>query len=218
MSVVTNFLAALPVLSPPESSTTLPVMEQFYTIQGEGFNTGRAAYFIRLGGCDVGCVWCDVKESWDADAHPRLTVADLVAAASQYPGRHVVITGGEPLMHDCGPLTRALQAAGFQTWLETSGAHPLSGNWDWICVSPKKFKAPRPDVLAYADELKVIVFNDSDFAWAEEHAALVPPTTRLYLQPEWSRAARLTPALIDYVKANPRWQVSLQTHKYLNIP
>ena len=193
-------------------------MEQFYTIQGEGFNTGRAAYFIRLGGCDVGCVWCDVKESWDAAAHPRLAVADLVAAASEHPGRNVVITGGEPLMHDCGPLTRALQAAGFQTWIETSGAHPLSGNWDWICLSPKKFKAPLPEVLAHADELKIIVFNDSDFKWAEEHADQVPATTRLYLQPEWSRAARMTPALIDYVKANPRWQVSLQTHKYLDIP
>jgi 7-carboxy-7-deazaguanine synthase len=196
----------------------LPVMEQFYTIQGEGFNTGRAAYFIRLGGCDVGCVWCDVKESWDADAHPRQAVADLVAAATQYPGRNVVITGGEPLMHNCLPLTKALQEAGFQTWIETSGAHPLSGNWDWICVSPKKFKAPLPEVLAHADELKIIVFNESDFKWAEEHAAQVPSTTRLYLQPEWSRAARMTPALIDYVKANPRWQVSLQTHKYLDIP
>ncbi len=196
----------------------LPVMEQFYTIQGEGFNTGRAAYFIRLGGCDVGCVWCDVKESWDADAHPRQTIAALVAAASAHPGRHVVVTGGEPLMHNCLPLTKALQEAGFKTWIETSGAHPLSGNWDWICVSPKKFKAPLPEVLAHADELKIIVFNESDFKWAEEHAALVPETTRLYLQPEWSRAARMTPALIDYVKANPRWQVSLQTHKYLDIP
>ena len=196
----------------------LPVMEQFYTIQGEGFNTGRAAYFIRLGGCDVGCVWCDVKESWDADAHPRQTIAALVAAASAHPGRHVVVTGGEPLMHNCLPLTKALQEAGFKTWIETSGAHPLSGNWDWICVSPKKFKAPLPEVLAHADELKIIVFNESDFKWAEEHAALVPETTRLYLQPEWSRAARMTPALIEYVKANPRWQVSLQTHKYLDIP
>lgn len=200
------------------SGTVLPVMEQFYTIQGEGFNTGRAAYFIRLGGCDVGCVWCDVKESWDADAHPRQAVANLVAAASEFPGRNVVITGGEPLMHNCLPLTKALQQAGFKTWIETSGAHPLSGNWDWICVSPKKFKAPLPEVLAHADELKIIVFNESDFKWAEEHAALVPATTRLYLQPEWSRAARMTPALIDYVKANPRWQVSLQTHKYLDIP
>ena len=222
MSAVTDFLAALPILpaSPPAAvaGSILPVMEQFYTIQGEGFNTGRAAYFIRLGGCDVGCVWCDVKESWDADAHPRQAVASLVAAASEYPGRNVVITGGEPLMHNCLPLTKALQEAGFKTWIETSGAHPLSGNWDWICVSPKKFKAPLPEVLAHADELKIIVFNESDFKWAEEHAALVPATTRLYLQPEWSRAARMTPALIDYVKANPRWQVSLQTHKYLDIP
>lgn len=200
------------------SGLVLPVMEQFYTIQGEGFNTGRAAYFIRLGGCDVGCVWCDVKESWNAAAHPRQPVAALVAAAAQHPGRNVVVTGGEPLMHDCGPLTAALQAAGFQTWIETSGAHPLSGTWDWVCVSPKKFKAPRPDVLARADELKIIVFNDSDFRWAEEHAAQVPAGTRLYLQPEWGRAARMTPALIEYVKANPRWQVSLQTHKYLDIP
>jgi organic radical activating enzyme len=222
MSAVTDFLTHLPILAGGEPAavpgTVLPVMEQFYTIQGEGFNTGRAAYFIRLGGCDVGCVWCDVKESWDADAHPRQAVADLVAAASEYPGRHVVITGGEPLMHNCLPLTKALQEAGFKTWIETSGAHPLSGNWDWICVSPKKFKAPLPEVLAHADELKIIVFNESDFKWAEEHAALVPATTRLYLQPEWSRAARMTPALIDYVKANPRWQVSLQTHKYLDIP
>jgi 7-carboxy-7-deazaguanine synthase len=218
MSAVTDFLTALPILQGDTPASTLPVMEQFYTIQGEGFNTGRAAYFIRLGGCDVGCVWCDVKESWDADAHPRHGIPDLVAAASEYPGRSVVITGGEPLMPNCGPLTKALQTAGFQTWIETSGAHPLSGNWDWICVSPKKFKAPLPEVLAHADELKIIVFNDSDFAWAEEHAALVPATTRLYLQPEWSRAARMTPALIDYVKAHPRWQVSLQTHKYLDIP
>ncbi|MGI4760669.1 MAG: 7-carboxy-7-deazaguanine synthase QueE [Janthinobacterium lividum] len=218
MSVVSDLLAHLPIIQAPAATSMLPVMEQFYTIQGEGFNTGRAAYFIRLGGCDVGCVWCDVKESWDADAHPRQTIDALVAAASEYPGRHVVITGGEPLMHNCLPLTKALQEAGFKTWIETSGAHPLSGNWDWICVSPKKFKAPLPEVLAHADELKIIVFNESDFKWAEEHAALVPATTRLYLQPEWSRAARMTPALIDYVKANPRWQVSLQTHKYLDIP
>jgi organic radical activating enzyme len=222
MSAVTDFLTHLPLLVGGEPAAlpgaVLPVMEQFYTIQGEGFNTGRAAYFIRLGGCDVGCVWCDVKESWDAEAHPRQAVADLVSAASEYPGRNVVITGGEPLMHNCLPLTKALQEAGFKTWIETSGAHPLSGNWDWICVSPKKFKAPLPEVLAHADELKIIVFNESDFKWAEEHATLVPATTRLYLQPEWSRAARMTPALIDYVKANPRWQVSLQTHKYLDIP
>lgn len=193
-------------------------MEQFYTIQGEGFNTGRAAYFIRLGGCDVGCVWCDVKESWDANAHPRQSIDQLVAAVLEYPGRDVVVTGGEPLMHHLEPLTAALQAAGCRTWLETSGAHPLSGTWDWICLSPKKFKAPLPEVLAAAHELKVVVYNRHDFPWAEEHAALVPATARLYLQPEWSRAAQMTPELVEYVKAHPRWQVSLQTHKYLDIP
>ena len=193
-------------------------MEHFYTIQGEGFNTGRAAYFLRLGGCDVGCVWCDVKESWDAGQHPRVALADMVAAVTAHPGRNVVVTGGEPLMHDLTALTAALQDAGCQTWIETSGAYPLSGRWDWVCVSPKKFKAPLPQVLAEADELKVVVFNNSDFKWAEEHAAQVGPKCRLYLQPEWSRAARLTPAIVDYVKQHPRWQVSLQTHKYLDIP
>jgi|SRR6476661_922612 len=201
-----------------DAGLLLPVMEQFYTIQGEGFNTGKAAYFIRLGGCDVGCHWCDVKESWDAEAHPRQTVAELVAAVLEHPGRNVVITGGEPLMHNLAPLTQALKAAGCSTWLETSGAYPLTGEWDWICLSPKKFKAPLQEVLSHAHELKVVVFNNSDFAWAEEHAAQVPAAARLYLQPEWSRAARVTPAIIDYVKLHPRWQVSLQTHKYLDIP
>ena len=200
------------------AATSLPVMEQFYTIQGEGFNTGRAAYFIRLGGCDVGCHWCDVKESWDAAAHPRQSIAGLVRAVLRHPGRDVVITGGEPLLHDLTALTAALRTAGCRTWLETSGAHPLTGCWDWICLSPKKFKVPRPDVLAAAHELKVVVYHKSDFAWAEEHAARVPASARLYLQPEWSRAATMTPALVDYVKQHPRWQVSLQTHKYLDIP
>lgn len=193
-------------------------MEQFYTIQGEGFNTGRAAYFIRLGGCDVGCVWCDVKESWPLDAHPRQSVPELVAAVTAEPGRNVVITGGEPLMHDLGPLTAAMRAAGCRTWIETSGAYPLSGTWDWICVSPKKFKAPLPAVLAAAHELKIVVFNKSDFAWAEQHAALVGPECRLYLQPEWSKATAMMPLIVDYVKAHPQWQVSLQTHKFLDIP
>ncbi|WP_246289530.1 7-carboxy-7-deazaguanine synthase QueE [Hymenobacter terrestris] len=193
-------------------------MEQFYTIQGEGYNTGRAAYFIRLGGCDVGCVWCDVKESWPLDAHPRHALTDLVTAVTAHPGRNVVVTGGEPLMHELGPLTAALQQAGCQTWIETSGAYPLSGNWNWICVSPKKFKAPLPSVLVAAHELKIVVFNKSDFAWAEEHAEQVGPDCRLYLQPEWSKAASMTPLIVEYVKANPHWQVSLQTHKYLDIP
>ena len=218
MSFSDVFLDLLPASASSVAAQSLPVMERFYTIQGEGANTGRAAYFIRLGGCDVGCVWCDVKDSWDADQHPRLQIADLVSDVLLYPGRNVVVTGGEPLMHDCHALTTALRASGCQTWLETSGAHPLSGHWDWICLSPKKFKAPRPDVLAAAHELKVIIFNDSDFTWAEEHAALVGPDCRLFLQPEWSRAARMMPALVDYVKVNPRWQVSLQTHKYLDIP
>ncbi|MBT2559089.1 7-carboxy-7-deazaguanine synthase QueE [Hymenobacter sp. ISL-91] len=208
----------LPLTPAIPAATSLPVMEQFYTIQGEGYNTGRAAYFIRLGGCDVGCVWCDVKESWPLDAHPRHALADLVSAVTAHPGRNVVVTGGEPLMHELGPLTAALQQAGCQTWIETSGAYPLSGNWNWICISPKKFKAPLPSVLAAAHELKIVVFNKSDFAWAEEHAAQVGPECRLYLQPEWSKAAAMTPLIVEYVKANPRWQVSLQTHKYLDIP
>lgn len=193
-------------------------MEQFYTIQGEGYNTGRAAYFVRLGGCDVGCVWCDVKESWDVNAHPRLPLTDIVAAVTAHPGRNVVVTGGEPLMHDLGPLTQALQAAGCRTWIETSGAYPLSGQWDWICVSPKKFKAPLPQVLAHAHELKIIVFNKSDFAWAEEHARQVGPECRLYLQPEWGKREQMMPLIVEYVKENPQWQVSLQTHKFLDIP
>lgn len=206
------------LVAPEAPAAALPLMEQFYTIQGEGYNTGRAACFVRLGGCDVGCVWCDVKESWDADAHPRVAVADIVTAATQYPGRNVVVTGGEPLMHDLVPLTQALHAAGCQTWIETSGAYALSGEWDWICVSPKKFKAPLPDVLAQAHELKIVVFNKSDFAWAEEHAAQVGPACRLYLQPEWSKREAMMPLIVDYVKAQPRWQVSLQTHKFLDIP
>ncbi|AII53987.1 hypothetical protein N008_18635 [Hymenobacter sp. APR13] len=199
-------------------AAALPLMEQFYTIQGEGYNTGRAAYFLRLGGCDVGCVWCDVKESWDADKHPRVAIADMVAAATAHAGRNVVITGGEPLMYELGPLTQALHAAGCQNWIETSGAYPLSGEWDWICVSPKKFKAPLPETLREAHELKIIIFNKSDFAWAEEHAAQVGPDCRLYLQPEWSKASQMMPLIVDYVKDNPRWQVSLQTHKFLDIP
>ncbi len=198
--------------------TTLPVMEHFYTIQGEGFHQGKAAYFIRLGGCDVGCVWCDVKESWDRDKHPRYEIAELVSFVTVTPAKLVVITGGEPLMHQLGPLTKALQAAGLQTNIETSGSHPLSGSWNWICLSPKKFKAPLPGILPHANELKVVVFNKSDFDWAEKYAALVSPECRLYLQPEWDKAAQVTPMIIDYVKSNPRWQMSLQIHKYINVP
>ena len=193
-------------------------MEAFYTLQGEGFHQGRAAYFIRLGGCDVGCVWCDVKESWDADAHPRISIEEIVAGAQQHPGRLAVITGGEPLMHDCSSLTDALYRAGFATHIETSGAWPLSGEWDWICLSPKKFKAPLPEILPLANELKVVIFNKTDFEWAEEYAARMSPNCRLFLQPEWSKSAVVTPLIIDYIKNNPQWEFSLQLHKYIHVP
>ncbi len=200
------------------SEQTLPVMESFYTLQGEGFHQGRAAYFIRLGGCDVGCFWCDVKESWDASKHPQKNISELVAEASAYPGRLVVITGGEPLMHPLDELTQALQQAGFETNIETSGSSPLSGSWNWICLSPKKFKAPLPGIVPLANELKVVIYNKHDFDWAETYAAEVNSNCRLYLQPEWEKAAEITPLIIDYIKANPRWELSLQVHKYIHVP
>jgi 7-carboxy-7-deazaguanine synthase len=199
-------------------TTALPVMEHFYTLQGEGFHQGKAAYFIRLGGCDVGCVWCDVKDSWDADAHPKMEITDMVATVKRTAAELVVITGGEPLMHDLNELTAALHAAGLKTNIETSGAHPLSGNWDWICLSPKKFKAPLPGILPFAHELKVVVFNRSDFDWAEQYAREVAPGCKLYLQPEWDKAKLVTPMIIEYIKANPKWELSLQIHKYINVP
>ncbi|WP_184173733.1 7-carboxy-7-deazaguanine synthase QueE [Rhabdobacter roseus] len=193
-------------------------MEAFYTLQGEGKQAGKAAYFIRLGGCDVGCHWCDVKESWDAQAHPRQGVAAIVAGALKYPGRMAVVTGGEPLMYDLGTLTKSLQEAGFQTNIETSGVYPVTGRWDWICFSPKKFKVPHPGIYEVAHELKVIIYNPSDFAFAEAHAARVAEGCALLLQPEWSRHERMLPQIIDYIKDNPKWQMSLQTHKYMDIP
>lgn len=201
-----------------KSTNELPVMEDFYTIQGEGFYQGHAAYFIRLGGCDVGCVWCDVKESWNVDAHPKVKVNDLVKKAKSSGGEIVVITGGEPAMHNLELLTDELQKVGLKTNIETSGAYLLTGNWDWVCLSPKKFKAPHPSVFDKADELKIIVYNNSDFDWAEEHAAKVRDTTELFLQPEWSKEKEMIPIIINYVKANPKWKVSLQIHKYMNIP
>jgi 7-carboxy-7-deazaguanine synthase len=202
----------------PEDGSQLPLMEEFYTIQGEGFHTGKAAYFIRLGGCDVGCHWCDVKESWDATLHPLTPIETIIQNAQKHPAKVVVVTGGEPLIYNLDPLTKGLQAVGIRTFMETSGAYPLSGQWDWICLSPKKFKGPRPDVIAAAGELKVIVFNRSDFEWAESFAKEVGPETKLYLQPEWSKAAQMTPLIVDYVMAHPEWEISLQTHKFLNIP
>lgn len=200
------------------TTTSLPVMEAFYTLQGEGYHQGRAAYFIRLGGCDVGCVWCDVKDSWDADKHPTISIESIVAEASKYPGRLAVITGGEPLLHNLDELTKALQDKGFETNIETSGSSPMSGHWNWICLSPKKFKAPVPANLPLANELKVVVFNKYDFDWAELHAAQVSSSCKLYLQPEWDKAAEITPQIVDYIKAHPQWELSLQTHKYINVP
>jgi len=202
----------------PEDGTLLPLMEEFYTIQGEGFHSGKAAYFIRLGGCDVGCHWCDVKESWDAELHPLTSADTIVKNASQYPAKAVVVTGGEPLIYNLDYLTAELQKLHIKTFIETSGAYPLSGSWDWICLSPKKFKAPRPDITPLAGELKVIVFNKSDLTWAEKYSELVSADCKLYLQPEWSKAKSVTPLIIEYVKTNPKWEISLQTHKYLNIP
>lgn len=200
--------------------SSLPVMESFYTLQGEGFHQGKAAYFIRLGGCDVECVWCDVKESWDANAHPLKTIVEIVTIAKQNSsiGALAVVTGGEPLMHDLTELTIALHEAGFKTNIETSGSHPLSGSWDWICLSPKKFKSPLPEILPMANELKVIIYNKSDFAWAEKFTAQVSAECKLYLQPEWDKAAVVTPLIIDYIKAHPKWELSLQIHKYINVP
>jgi 7-carboxy-7-deazaguanine synthase len=200
-----------------QQGTLLPLMEAFYTIQGEGYHTGKPAFFIRLGGCDVGCHWCDVKESWNANAHPPTPISEIVAQAVAY-SNTIVITGGEPLMWDMGPLTKALHAAGLRIHLETSGAYPLTGEWDWICLSPKKTMPPKPEWYAAAHELKVIVYNQNDFKWAEQHAEQVQPDCNRFLQPEWSRCEKLMPVLTDYVMQNPAWRVSLQTHKYMRIP
>jgi organic radical activating enzyme len=202
----------------PEDGTLLPLMEEFYTIQGEGYHTGKAAYFIRLGGCDVGCHWCDVKESWDASTHPLTPADTIIENAMKYPSKTVVITGGEPLIYNMDYLTEGLQKQGIKTFIETSGAYPISGKWDWICLSPKKFKAPQPQITLLAGELKIIVFNKSDFDWAEKYSETVSSECKLYLQPEWSKALEMTPLIVEYVKNNPKWEISLQTHKYLNIP
>lgn len=205
-------------LKSPPSSKELPLMEDFYTIQGEGFYQGRAAYFIRLAGCDVGCVWCDVKESWPAEAHPKVDVKEMAARAQKSGAVLVVVTGGEPSMYELSGLTYEIKTAGLRTHVETSGAYPLTGTWDWVCLSPKKFKIPHESVYQKADELKVIVFNKSDFDWAEKEAAKVSSSCRLYLQPEWSKEKEMLPLMIDYVKSHPRWTMSLQVHKYMNIP
>ncbi|MEX0812009.1 MAG: 7-carboxy-7-deazaguanine synthase QueE [Chitinophagales bacterium] len=200
------------------AAIALPVMEDFYTIQGEGYHTGKAAYFIRLAGCDVGCHWCDVKESWKAEEHPILSISEIINRAEQQASRLAVITGGEPLMYNMDVLCAALHKKGFSIHIETSGAHPLTGKWDWICLSPKKFKAPRPEIIQKANELKIIIFNKSDFEWAEKYAEIVNKNCILTLQPEWSMRKKVSASIVEYVKQNPRWNISLQTHKYLQIP
>ncbi|WP_298391486.1 7-carboxy-7-deazaguanine synthase QueE [Flavobacterium sp.] len=195
----------------------LPLMEEFYTIQGEGFHTGTAAYFIRIGGCDVGCHWCDVKESWNAELHPP-TATDLIVQNAKKYADTVVITGGEPLTWDMSLLTQKLKNQALKVHIETSGCYPVSGTWDWFCLSPKKNKLPVDDAYAIAHELKVIIYNKHDFIFAEEQAEKVNPSAILFLQPEWSKKEEMTPLIVEYVMNNPKWRVSLQTHKYLNIP
>ena len=200
------------------SGKYLPIMEEFYTIQGEGRKSGKAAYFIRIGGCDVGCHWCDVKESWDASLHPLEEVNGLIDRLKKIPSKDVVITVGEPTIYNLDYLCEVLHANGHQTFLETSGAHKFSGRWNWICLSPKKNLPPRPEVYSFAHELKIIVHTRSDFKWAELHASKVNKDCKLYLQPEWSKIEAVSPLIIDYVMLNPKWNISLQTHKFMNIP
>ena len=196
----------------------LPLVEEFYTIQGEGFHTGKAACFIRLGGCDVGCSWCDAKETWNPHLYQPTPVTEIVARAIRHPAKSIVVTGGEPLLYPLDPLCNLLHQNGRKIFLETSGAYPRSGTFDWICLSPKKQRPPMDAIYQEASELKVIISDCSDLAWAEENRRKVSPACLLYLQPEWSRSAFITPKLVDYVKAIPIWNISLQTHKYMCIP
>ncbi|MET6989889.1 7-carboxy-7-deazaguanine synthase QueE [Sediminicola arcticus] len=205
------------VMALVDKGEMLPLMEEFYTIQGEGFHKGTAAYFIRVGGCDVGCHWCDVKESWNAETHPPTHISAIVDNAAKYSDT-IVVTGGEPLTWDMNPLTAALKDKNLQIHIETSGAYPLTGHWDWICLSPKKNKLPEGVIYDKAHELKMIIFNKHDFIFAEEQAAKVNGNCILYLQPEWSVRDKMVPLIVEYVMKNPKWKVSLQTHKYLNIP
>ena len=201
-----------------DKGAMLPLMEAFYTIQGEGFHKGTAAYFIRLGGCDVGCHWCDVKESWNADLHPPTSITDILKGIAQYPVDTVVITGGEPLMWNLDKLTAALKLEGLKVHLETSGAYPYSGDFDWVCMSPKKMQAPLPAIKPITSELKVIVNNKHDFIWAEQQREGLTNDCKLYLQAEWSKREKIIPMIIDFVKENKDWTISLQSHKYMNIP
>jgi len=200
-----------------EKGEVLPLMEAFYSIQGEGFHKGKASYFIRIGGCDVGCHWCDVKESWDAQEHPLISTKNIVKNSLEY-SEMVVVTGGEPLMWDMTILTRELKQNNKKIHIETSGAYELTGNWDWICLSPKKQMKPIDEIYKKADELKVIIYNNDDFKFAEDQAKKISSKAHLFLQPEWENREKMTPIMVDYIKKNPKWKISLQTHKYLNIP
>ena len=201
-----------------KGGTRLPLVEEFYTIQGEGYHTGKAAYFIRIGGCDVGCAWCDTKFSWNPDLHPVVPADGIIANVLSQPAAAVVVTGGEPLMVNMDYMTASLKAKGIETFLETSGAHPLSGHWDWICLSPKRQMPPLEGIYPHAHELKMIIAGDEDLHWAEENAAKVGKDCKLYLQPEWSRREIVLPVIIEYAKQNPRWMISIQSHKYMRIP
>lgn len=196
----------------------LPLMEHFYTIQGEGFHTGKAAYFLRLGGCNIGCPWCDVKESWEASAHPQVAVEQMLEFVRKKKAKTCVVTGGEPTLYNLLPLTELLQSAKIRTHIETSGAYHITGKWDWITVSPKRYKKPLDESLAKASELKVVIFHLNDLRWAEENAEKTNKNCMLYLQPEWSKREENLPQIIEYVKQNPQWQISLQTHKFMNVP
>tara|TARA_B100001123_G_scaffold147439_2_gene170835 strand:- start:177 stop:806 length:630 start_codon:yes stop_codon:yes gene_type:complete len=200
-----------------EKGKVLPIMEAFYSIQGEGFHKGKASYFIRIGGCNVGCHWCDVKESWDAQAHPLISTTNIVRNALKY-SEMVVVTGGEPLMWDMTILTKELKENNKKIHIETSGAYELTGNWDWICLSPKKQMKPLDKIYKKVDELKVIIYNNDDFKFAEDQAKKISSKAHLFLQPEWENREKMMPIMVDYIKKNPKWKISLQTHKYLNIP
>lgn len=201
-----------------DSQDKLPIMEHFHTIQGEGFHSGRAAYFIRIAGCDVGCVWCDVKESWDANEHQMISIESLIKSVTDSKSEFCVITGGEPCMYDLAPLTNALKREGIILAIETSGCYELNGMIDWYCFSPKKFKQPVEQAYTLASELKVVISHPSDFEWAELHAQKVSDNCKLYLQTEWSKKERFLPMIIEYAKNNPKWKISIQTHKIMNIP
>lgn len=196
----------------------LPLVEDFYTIQGEGFHAGKPAYFIRLGGCDVGCRWCDAKYTWNPRIFPPTDVDVVVDRAKQCAAQAIVITGGEPLLYPLGVLTSSLRDAGLEIFLETSGTHPFSGEFDWVCLSPKRQMPPLAEAYGRAHELKVIIQSEDDFAWAEENARKVGRYCRLYLQPEWSVFENIMPAIVEYAKQNPKWSISTQTHKFMKIP